>query len=227
MACSQTLHRYISFILRMNYLVLESRVLVQWSDRRTIVPDNQLSCQRALMDYVRLADESRNLVGGELQPIGRDYDRSVCITSHASSANRRIISACSRRDYSRVRSFGDPGHELIISSLGEISRFRVWLTHDFHCVRIRAKRTRCCVQWLLFRAREPRRRVCPPRCDAFRRIAINLRFALPKSNCHLFQRQELIKDHGKICIFSIKFISSLNIIEKIRLKRQSLFYNSE
>jgi len=43
---------YISFILRMNYLVLESRVLVQWSDRRTIVPDNQLSCQRALMDYV-------------------------------------------------------------------------------------------------------------------------------------------------------------------------------
>lgn len=67
-------------------------------------------------------------------------------------------------------------------SSGEISRFCVRLTHNFHRSHVR-RATSSIVSHTRDRptacVREPRRCVCPPRCDALRRNAVNLWPVLP------------------------------------------------
>lgn len=167
------------------------------------------------MDYARLA-ESRNLIGGELQLIGRDYGHSACITS----THLRMDESSARAPgtvRSRVRSFSDPDHELVIFVVGRDLVFPRLADSRF------PSRTHTCETHALLLSHSSdycfmhaSHDVCPPRCDALRQNNVNLRSALPKLNCHSFQGMDR-KPREKIRSSSIKFSGS-NTIAKNSLK---------
>jgi len=96
------------------------------------------------MDYGRPADESRNSIGSELQPIERDYGRSTFITSvHPPRMDES--SARAPGAIPRVRSFGDPDHELVIFVVGRDLPFPCLADSRF------PSRTRTCEIYALLR----------------------------------------------------------------------------
>lgn len=193
---------------------------------RMIIPDNQ-SCRVKDFDGLRRARPTNHATRSAANYNRSDVTTLVRRILRDWTNHRRVLPT----RYLECALSAIPITNSSFSSLSEISRFRVWLTHDLHRVRVRAKRTRCCIAlwWLLFRAREPRRCVCLLRCDALRLECHKFALGFPEVKLSCVSEMGMDRRSRKSSFFSIKF-SSFNLVEKIHLRRihsQSLLHNPE